>query len=133
MPFEPFRFLINRAVIENQGVESDRAAQLALVPSVLNVSMAESLVVATVVGRNNATPASTGASDAVAEVPRLLGENVDKAEGILTGMGLTVSVELMLSDRVGIVLAQEPAGPVKVPVGSTVKLTVGESDQPPPP
>ncbi len=51
MPINVMSLLINKRILENNNVPGERTTRLALIPAALNVGLAESAVLATVIGR----------------------------------------------------------------------------------
>jgi serine/threonine-protein kinase len=143
MPFDITRFLVNRAVIERQGVPEADVNRLALVPSVLGGPLGLSVATAAVLGQNNAAPppvasppapapgGGTGGTPGTVTVPEMRGWRVDDAEAELTGLKLVPSVGRDPRGARDRVLRTEPAAGSTVAPGAAVVIFAGSGDQPP--
>ncbi len=118
------RFLINRAVIARQGPSTAVATRLAIPATILDVSLPESVVISTVLGRNQAPPPSPAAPAGVV-VPDLVGKPLDEARDALDNLGLRVAVEQTTEGQPATVVATDPKAGVSVPPGSRVVVIVG--------
>lgn len=124
MAFDITRFLVNSLVIERQGVDRDRSRQLALLPSFLDVSMVESLVLSTMVGSREAPAPEPPAKVAV---PDVVGADVASAKRKLIAAGLEATVDLVDDEKnIDKVVRQDPEADIEVDPGSTVTLFVGK-------
>lgn len=127
------RLLVGRAVIEGQGVPRDDAVRLAIVPTLVDLPLAQSVVLAFAVGRNAAPEAPVKPKPdlvEVVEVPKLIGEKPDKARQHAADAGFRALVEEKPDAQVGVVIQQEPAPGVLAEVGSDLILTVGTQQRP---
>ncbi len=125
MAFNTMRFLLNRAVIRRQGVPEADTTRLALVPSLVEMPLATSLVVATVVGRNAAPPPAPPVEQVV--VPKVVGQTEASAKAVLEKSGLEAGHEDAPGTK-GQVVASRPKEGDLVDKGGTVVLVVGAGD-----
>lgn len=140
MAFDAFRFILNRSIIENQGVPRDQSTRLAFIPAIMGGPLAQSVVISTVIGRNNRPPPPPAEEPEEPEppvelvaVPLLLDELADSAVSRLEELGLGAAIDEVRAekDKVGRVVEQDPREGL-LPVGSVVKLMVGKQHQPTP-
>jgi hypothetical protein len=143
MPFDALRFLFGRTIIENQGVPTDQATRLAILPGIMGGPLAQSLIISTVVGRNNATPAPTVSltpgtgggpttpTGGFVQLPDLRGAQFDEAAKVLTAKGLKAS-KAVVKDALGDEVIDQDPKPGVVAVGRTVTLFVGQPVPPAP-
>lgn len=139
------RLLVNRALIERQGVVRDQATRLALVPTLVDVSLPQSVALAVVVGRNAAPPVpvkrpvpdrqSDGEVPAQeqAEVPALTGEEAERAKENARQRGFRVAVEDDPEGPAGRVTEQDPPAGNLVAARSLLVLRVGTRTEQPSP
>jgi hypothetical protein len=140
MPLDITRFLVNRAVIERQGVPEADVNRLALVPSVLGGPLGVSVATAAVIGQNNAAPppaagseqpapgGGTGGTPGTVKIPDMAGWRLQDATDELT--------KLKLDPRTGrdpraeaerVVRTDPPAGS-RVSEGTLVVVFAGTRD-----
>lgn len=134
MPFVT-DYLIHSTIIEGQGVPKEDARRLGLLPALLNLPMAQSLLVSTLIGQNNA-PARTSIVPAppplpppqvFVPVPGVVGKTFEDASQILEKSGLLAN-RLSIQQPGEVVLVQKPEADEPAPVGSSVDLFVGQPE-----
>jgi hypothetical protein len=117
------RVIVNRAIIERQGVLPDDATRLALVPSIISVPFVQSVLIASAIGRNAApvdvpdeeaapvgvTPTTTEPTPV--KVPKLAGLDLKAALDALSAVGLQ---SRHVGPSTGVVIEQQP------PAGATI-------------
>jgi beta-lactam-binding protein with PASTA domain len=130
MPFNPTRWLLARTVMSNEGVPTDDANRLALLPGMIDMPLAQSMVLSVAVGRANvpAQPAPPMPADSVF-VPAVEGKTLEAAEAELRRHRLRASRQTVAGAPANKVSLQKPEAGEPVPVGSTVVLYTGA--QPP--
>jgi PASTA domain len=129
MAFEFSRWFVGRAVIENAGVPRDTATRLALVPAIVEVPLAQSVLLSTAIGRSRApapAPVDTepGPEPSLVEVPDVSGQPFERAEAALKQAGLGAKKQEVRGTGDAVVLKQEPAAQEFVPQGTVVTLFV---------
>jgi hypothetical protein len=139
MPFELPNYLLGSAIIENQGVPRDEARRLGILPALLDMPLAQSLLISTIIGRNNVPPPAPSITPAppgpvpLVRVVGVIGSDVAEATKELEGNGLAVAVVEVdiLNERrqPGVVVDQRPAEGVYIALNSVVTLYV-QTDKP---
>ncbi len=146
MAFTAYRFIIGRSIIENQGVSTDDATRLAVLPGLLETPLVSSVLVSTVVGRANApvaAPEEVTPPAPATTVPNVVGLTVTDAETALqTALGVSPEeISEVLVDNVMVtnitltenaVVGQSPVAGAEFAPGSTITLFVGAPPPPPP-
>ena len=145
MPIEINRWVWGSAIIENLGVPRDESRRLGLLPALLEMPLAQTALVATAVGRNNApaaqpttpgtppttpgTPPTTPGTPPTSQVtlPNVTGQPFGQAESTLNASQLqVVRQDVNDTSRGEVVLVQVPDPGTSVPSNSVVTLIVGQ-------
>ena len=122
------RILVNRAVIEGQGVPREQATRLAIVPSVVDMPLTQSLVLAFAVGRKAApAPAPAEPPHDIIKVPELVGDREEAARRKATGF--RIAIEGTPDGKGGKIVSQEPPAGTKAEPGSRLVLVIGAPQQ----
>jgi hypothetical protein len=127
MAFDATRFLFSRALIEREGVATSDATRLAVLPSIVQMPLAQSVLLATSIGRREAPPSpAVQATAGLVKIPQVQGQRLDEAVSALEGKGLAYAIERGEVDTAGAwkVLSADPAPGTEVAAGSQVTLTV---------
>lgn len=82
MAFDATRFLLSRSLIEREGVATSDATRLAVLPSIIQMPLAQSVVLASAIGQREAPPPTTSVAPTV-PVPDVVDVHVDSAVGQL--------------------------------------------------
>lgn len=127
MAFDATRFLLSRSLIEREGVATSDATRLAVLPSIIQMPLAQSVVLASAIGQREAPPPpAVQAAAVLAKIPEIQGHRLDTAVSALEEKGLAYTIKRGEVDAAGAwkVLSADPAPGTEVAAGSQVTLTV---------
>ncbi|WP_082101524.1 PASTA domain-containing protein [Demequina rhizosphaerae] len=130
MPFDATRFVVSRSLIEREGVSQSDATRLAIVPSIVQMPLVQSVVLAQAIGRREAptetpAPSPTGTPQGQTLVPKVVGETYADAVEQLKLARLQVEPEIAPESANTLeVSAQKPEEGVDAADGDRVTVTL---------
>jgi PASTA domain-containing protein len=131
MPFDVPSFVFGKMIMEREGVPADESTRLAMFPAISGLPMVQNVLISTVIGRSNAAPPPAAPVEPVppvelVQVPDLVGDTFETAEGRLKLLGLLAVKKEVTSEKADVVVDQKPEAGTVVPKNDSVDLLVGK-------